>query len=101
MTSIKAISVFYGETPYGGQREQVQSGIDILVGTPARIEDHLPNGKLDLTKLYCVVLDEDDQMLDIGFEDQVEEILCIAYKNDSEGNPQPLLFLWNMLSLGI
>lgn len=42
---------FYGETPYGGKREQVQSGIDILVGTPAHIEDHLQNGKLDLTKL--------------------------------------------------
>lgn len=51
MTSIKAISVFYGETPYGGKREQVQSGIDILVGTLAHIEDHLQNGKLDLTKL--------------------------------------------------
>lgn len=47
----KSISVFYGETPYGGQQEQVQSGIDILVGTLAHIEDHLQNGKLDLTKL--------------------------------------------------
>lgn len=65
----------------------MQSGIDILVGTPARIEDHLQNGKLDLTKLWCVVLDEDDQMFDTGFEDQMEETLCIAYKNDSEGNP--------------
>jgi len=40
-------------------------------------------------------------MLDTGFEDQVEEILCIAYNNDSEGNPQTLLFLCNMVSLGI
>ena len=45
-----------------------------------RIKDHLQNGKLDLTKLKHVVLDEVDQMLDMGFADQVEEILCVAYK---------------------
>ena len=44
------------------------------------IKDHLQNGKLDLTKLKHVVLDEVDQMLDMGFADQVEEILCVAYK---------------------
>ena len=52
--------------------ERMRSGIDILVGTPGRIKDHLQNGKLDLTKLKHVVLDEVDQMLDMGFADQVE-----------------------------
>lgn len=60
--------------------ERMRNGIDILVGTPGRIKDHLQNGKLDLTKLKHVVLDEVDQMLDMGFADQVEEILSVAYK---------------------
>lgn len=60
--------------------ERMRNGIDILVGTPGRIKDHLQNGKLDLTQLKHVVLDEVDQMLDMGFADQVEEILCVAYK---------------------
>jgi superfamily II DNA/RNA helicase len=60
--------------------ERMRNGIDILVGTPGRIKDHVQNGKLDLTKLKHVVLDEVDHMLDMGFADQVEEILCVAYK---------------------
>ncbi|XP_029787658.1 nucleolar RNA helicase 2 [Suricata suricatta] len=87
-----AVACFYGGTPYGGQFERMRNGIDILVGTPGRIKDHLQNGKLDLTKLKHVVLDEVDQMLDMGFADQVEEILSVAYKKDSEDNPQTLLF---------
>ena len=52
----------------------------------------MQNGKLDLTKLKHVILDEVDQMLDMGLPDQVEEILCVTYKKDSEDNPQTLLF---------
>uniref|UniRef100_A0A2K6LK65 RNA helicase n=1 Tax=Rhinopithecus bieti TaxID=61621 RepID=A0A2K6LK65_RHIBE len=84
--------LFYGRTLYGGQFERMRNGIDILVGTPGRIKDHIQSGKLDLTKLKHVVLDEVDQMLDMGFADQVEEILSVAYKKDSEDNPQTLLF---------
>uniref|UniRef100_K9IZK0 Nucleolar RNA helicase 2 n=1 Tax=Desmodus rotundus TaxID=9430 RepID=K9IZK0_DESRO len=92
ITKKLAVACFYGGTPYGGQLERMRNGIDILVGTPGRIKDHLQNGKLDLTKLKHVVLDEVDQMLDMGFADQVEEILSVAYKKDSEDNPQTLLF---------
>ena len=56
------------------------------------VKDHLQNGRLDLTKLKPVILDEVDQMLDMGFADQVEEILYVAYKKDSEDNPQTLVF---------
>ncbi|XP_051009100.1 nucleolar RNA helicase 2 [Acomys russatus] len=92
ITKRLSVACFYGGTPYGGQIERMRNGIDILVGTPGRIKDHLQNGKLDLTKLKHVVLDEVDQMLDMGFAEQVEEILCVAYKKDSEDNPQTLLF---------
>ncbi|KAI1231631.1 hypothetical protein IHE44_0007708, partial [Lamprotornis superbus] len=86
------VACFYGGTPYNGQVDLMRSGIDILVGTPGRIKDHLQNGKLDLTKVKHVVLDEVDQMLDMGFAEQVEDILRVAYKKDSEDNPQTLLF---------
>ncbi|OXB63882.1 hypothetical protein ASZ78_004177 [Callipepla squamata] len=86
------VACFYGGTPYNGQIDLIRSGIDILVGTPGRIKDHLQNGKLDLTKVKHVVLDEVDQMLDMGFAEQVEDILRVAYKKDSEDNPQTLLF---------
>lgn len=51
-----------------------------MVGTPGRIKDHIQNNKLDLSKLKHVVLDEVDQMLDMGFAEQVEEILGSSYK---------------------
>ncbi|KAB0368347.1 hypothetical protein FD755_020113 [Muntiacus reevesi] len=51
------------------------NGINILVGTPGRIKDHLQNGKLDLTKRKHVVLDEVDQMLDMGFADQIQKTI--------------------------
>lgn len=59
--------------------DAIRNGIDILVGTPGRISDHLKNNKLDLCQLKHVVLDEVDQMLDMGFAEQVEEILSMSY----------------------
>lgn len=58
----------------------LKSGIDILVGTPGRIKDHIQNSKLELSSVKHVVLDEVDHMLDMGFAEQVEEILGFAYK---------------------
>lgn len=60
--------------------DAIRNGIDILVGTPGRIKDHIQNNKLNLSKLKHVVLDEVDQMLDMGFAEQVEEILGSSYK---------------------
>ncbi|XP_056134580.1 nucleolar RNA helicase 2 [Lampris incognitus] len=86
------ITCFYGGSSYNPQIDAIRNGIDILVGTPGRIRDHLQNNKLDLSKLKHVVLDEVDQMLDMGFAEQVEEILATSYKKDSDLNPQTLLF---------
>lgn len=58
----------------------LKSGIDILVGTPGRIKDHIQNSKLELSSVKHVVLDEVDHMLDMGFAEQVEEILGSSYK---------------------
>ncbi|XP_074965764.1 nucleolar RNA helicase 2-like isoform X1 [Phalacrocorax aristotelis] len=92
LTRKLSVACFYGGTPYKAQLDLLKSGIDILVGTPGRIKDHIQNSKLELSSVKHVVLDEVDHMLDMGFAEQVEEILGFAYKKGSENNPQTLLF---------
>ncbi|XP_075279241.1 nucleolar RNA helicase 2 [Opisthocomus hoazin] len=92
LTRKLSVACFYGGTPYQAQLDLLRSGIDILVGTPGRIKDHIQNSKLELSSVKHVVLDEVDHMLDMGFAEQVEEILGFAYKKGSENNPQTLLF---------
>lgn len=65
----------YGGKPIRSQITQLQKGSDIVVGTPGRVLDHLGRGTLNLEKLLCVVLDEADRMLDIGFRPDIEKIL--------------------------
>jgi ATP-dependent RNA helicase DeaD len=57
------------------ERRQLSHGTHIVVGTPGRLRDHLERGALDLSALQVVVLDEADEMLDMGFRDELEEIL--------------------------
>jgi len=65
----------YGGKPIKSQITQLQKGSDIVVGTPGRVLDHLSRGTLELKGLQCVVLDEADRMLDIGFRPDIEKIL--------------------------
>jgi ATP-dependent RNA helicase DeaD len=65
----------YGGTPIRGQITKLQRGVDLVVGTPGRILDHLSRHTLHLDQLICVVLDEADRMLDIGFRPDIEKIL--------------------------
>ena len=57
------------------ERRALQHGAQIVVGTPGRLRDHLERGALDLTGLKVAVLDEADEMLDMGFRDDLEELL--------------------------
>jgi ATP-dependent RNA helicase DeaD len=57
------------------ERRNLRGGPAIVVGTPGRLRDHLERGALDLSGLIAVVLDEADEMLDMGFRDDLEEIL--------------------------
>jgi len=57
------------------ERRALQAGASIVVGTPGRLRDHLERGALDLSSLAAVVLDEADEMLDMGFREDLEEIL--------------------------
>ena len=57
------------------ERRALRAGAQIVVGTPGRLRDHLERGALDLSSLRAVVLDEADEMLDMGFREDLEEIL--------------------------
>jgi ATP-dependent RNA helicase DeaD len=57
------------------ERRALQQGAHIVVGTPGRLRDHLERGALDLSALRVAVLDEADEMLDMGFREDLEEIL--------------------------
>ncbi|MEQ8819937.1 MAG: DEAD/DEAH box helicase [Sumerlaeia bacterium] len=65
----------YGGSGYGGQLRQLKRGTHVIVATPGRLSDHLRRRTLDLSKLKCLVLDEADEMLRMGFLDEVEWIL--------------------------
>lgn len=65
----------YGGQSYAFQFNQLRRGPHVVVGTPGRVQDHLDRGTLDLGQVTCVVLDEADEMLRMGFVEAVESIL--------------------------
>ncbi|WP_333629049.1 DEAD/DEAH box helicase [Stenotrophomonas cyclobalanopsidis] len=65
----------YGGQPYGQQLSALRRGVHIVVGTPGRVIDHLDRSTLDLSELKTLVLDEADEMLRMGFIDDVEAVL--------------------------
>jgi ATP-dependent RNA helicase DeaD len=77
----------YGGQAYGVQLSALRRGVHIVVGTPGRIMDHLEKGTLDLTQLKYLVLDEADEMLKMGFAEDVETILA-----DTPDDKQVALF---------
>lgn len=74
------ITAIYGGASISEQLRRLKKGVDIVVGTPGRILDHLRRGTLDLKELQYLILDEADEMLNMGFIEDVEAIL--AESND-------------------
>lgn len=69
------IAVLSGGKNLNRQLRQLENGVQVVVGTPGRIHDHLQRRSLRTGSVWCVVLDEADRMLDIGFRPQIERIL--------------------------
>ena len=69
------IAVLAGGKNMKGQLRQLENGVQVVVGTPGRIHDHLQRRTLRTDSIWCVVLDEADRMLDDGFRPQIERIL--------------------------
>ncbi|GHD10100.1 DEAD/DEAH box helicase [Zhihengliuella salsuginis] len=71
----------YGGSPYGPQLSGLRRGAQVVVGTPGRVIDHISKGSLDLSDLQYVVLDEADEMLRMGFAEEVDKILEATPEN--------------------
>ncbi|WP_226997077.1 DEAD/DEAH box helicase [Tessaracoccus aquimaris] len=69
------VLTIYGGTGYDEQLDTLEKGIDIAVGTPGRLLDLADRGALDLSRIQVLVLDEADEMLDLGFLPDIERIL--------------------------
>jgi ATP-dependent RNA helicase DeaD len=65
----------YGGQPIGRQLHAMKSGVDVVIATPGRALDHLRRGSLEMGGVRVVVLDEADEMLDMGFQEDIESVL--------------------------
>ncbi len=82
------IAPFYGGQNIEIQLQRLRSGIDVVVGTPGRIQDLMRRGELNFTALKFAVLDEADEMLDMGFIEDIEAIL-------GETNPDKRMLMFS------
>ena len=80
--------VLYGGGSYNTQIRELKRGSEIVVGTPGRIQDHLERGTLDISKIKDFILDEGDEMLDMGFIDDIEHIF-------EQANPDARILLFS------
>jgi ATP-dependent RNA helicase DeaD len=77
----------YGGQPIGRQLRELERGVDVVVATPGRALDHLRRGTLKMSGIRCIVLDEADEMLDMGFAEDIEALLA-----DAPADRQTVLF---------
>ena len=92
------VDAIYGGASYENQFKKLKKGLQIVVGTPGRIQDHLDRGTLNISKISFAVLDEADEMLDMGFIEDIEKILATSPKDKrmllfSATMPDPILRL--------
>jgi ATP-dependent RNA helicase DeaD len=76
--ALAKLATCVGGMDYRTERRALERGVHIVVGTPGRLRDHIERGSLDLSGLRAVVLDEADEMLDLGFAEDLEFILAAA-----------------------
>ena len=86
----------YGGASIGNQLHELKNGAEIVVGTPGRVQDHLERGSLDISKIKYFILDEADEMLNMGFVEDIENIFEKANKEAqilmfSATMPKPIL----------
>ncbi len=74
-SGVRVLAV-YGGQPYGPQNQKLRRGVDIVVGTPGRLIDLMEKRVLDIQHVRTVVLDEADEMLSMGFAEDMEKILA-------------------------
>src|SRR5215470_12684125 len=75
-----SVALLYGGIGYATQTQALKAGVDVVIGTPGRILDMVGRRLLSLSRVEYLVLDEADEMLDIGFAPDVERILGLTYQ---------------------
>ena len=86
--NIPRTTVLYGGASYTTQIRDLKRGCEIVVGTPGRVQDHLEKGTLDISKIKYFILDEGDEMLDMGFIEDIENIF-------KQANPDSRILLFS------
>ncbi|NMO01919.1 DEAD/DEAH box helicase [Gordonia sp. TBRC 11910] len=86
------ITSIYGGRPYEAQIAELRAGVDVVVGTPGRLLDLAQQGHLILGKVAILVLDEADEMLDLGFLPDIERIMAALPDAERGGSRQTMLF---------
>ena len=86
----KVITV-YGGVSIDDQTRELRSGVEFFVGTTGRVLDHIERGNIDFRDIKCICLDEADQMLNMGFQEDVEKVMKNVTK-DAHDKAQFLLF---------
>ncbi|KAA9327474.1 DEAD/DEAH box helicase [Hymenobacter busanensis] len=71
-----AVVPIYGGSSYDRQFKALERGVQIVIGTPGRVMDHMQRGTLKLDSCKMIILDEADEMLDMGFRDDIETVLA-------------------------
>lgn len=97
---LKAVAVF-GKQPFSEQARELKQKSHLVVGTPGRVFDHIDRGTLDTSEIKYLVIDEADEMLNMGFIDQVRDIINTLNKNRqtmlfSATIPEEIISLCNM-----
>ncbi|HEX2080561.1 MAG TPA: DEAD/DEAH box helicase, partial [Longimicrobium sp.] len=69
------VGLVYGGTRVDADLRDLRAGVEVLVGTPGRVNDHLERNNIDLSNVEVLILDEADRMLDMGFKPQIDQIL--------------------------
>jgi ATP-dependent RNA helicase DDX21 len=81
----------YGGVSFDDQQSELKYGVEFFVGTTGRVLDHIKNNNIEFKNIKAVILDEADRMLDMGFQEDIEEIIG-SVKEEVENKPQFLLF---------
>lgn len=83
----------YGGVPIQDQERQLKDGVEFFVGTTGRVLDHIERRNIDFKKLKAVVLDEADQMLNQGFQEDVDKIMAAIKDSEEQDKRKPPQFI--------
>lgn len=89
-----SVTTVYGGTSYRSQKDSLRRGTHFVVATPGRLVDLIKQGAIDLTHIHTLVLDEADEMMSMGFQEELEFILKATHPEKSEASERAACTTW-------